>query len=293
MTSLQKSTSGAVIRKPSKHRLAGIFSLSMSYLYLILIMLFVLAPIVYILIVSFNDSGSLYVQSIVPEKFSLNNYTKLFTTTNFGKWYLNTVKTGAISALLALIFIIPTAFAFSRMRFRGRKQMLIVTIVLQMFPGTMAMVAYYVLLNMLDLLNTVPGLVLIYVGAAIPGMTWLLKGYLDTIPKALEEAAIIDGANYFQVMMRIILPLAAPMVVLVAVFSFAAPFGDFALSRIIITDPNKYTIALGTYSFVQQEYTKNYGIFAASSILAGLPISIVYLSLQKTIFSGVSGSVVR
>lgn len=256
-------------------------------------MLFVLVPIVYITIVSFNDNGSLYVDSIIPEKFSLENYKKLFQTTQFGRWYINTLIAGAISSLLSLLFIIPTAYAFSRLRFKGRKKILLVTLVLQMFPGTMAMVAYYVLLNMLGLLNSVYGLILIYVGAAIPGMTWLLKGYLDTIPKALEEAALIDGANYLQVLLKIILPLAAPMTVLVAVFAFAAPFGDFALSRIVITSPEKYTVALGTYSFIQQEYTKNYGIFAASSILAGLPISILYLSLQKSIFSGVAGSVVR
>lgn len=276
-----------------KKRIKKTSSLVLSYGYLICMMLFVLVPIIYITIVSFNDNGSLYVDSIIPEKFSLENYRKLFQTTQFGRWYINTLIAGTISSLLSLLFIIPTAYAFSRLRFKGRKKILLVTLVLQMFPGTMAMVAYYVLLNMMGLLNSVYGLIFIYVGAAIPGMTWLLKGYLDTIPKALEEAALIDGANYLQVLLKIILPLAAPMTVLVAVFAFAAPFGDFALSRIVITSPEKYTVALGTYSFIQQEYTKNYGIFAASSILAGLPISILYLCLQKSIFSGVSGSVVR
>jgi len=150
-----------------------------------------------------------------------------------------------------------------------------------------------VLLNMIGLLDTRLGLVLIYVGTAIPGNTWLLKGYLDTIPAALEESAIIDGANRIQILAKIILPLAIPMLVLVAVFSFAAPFGDYVLSRIVLTTPKNYTLALGTYSFVAAEYGKNFTVFAASSILAGLPISIIYLLLQKTMFAGIKGSVVR
>jgi arabinogalactan oligomer/maltooligosaccharide transport system permease protein len=273
--------------------LGKINSLAFSYAYLILFAMFVLLPIVYIVSVSFNENGSLYEESLIPSKLSLANYMKLITETQFVQWYINTIIAGAMTSVLTLLFVAPTAFAFSRLRFWGRKKMLLAFLVLQMFPGMMAMVAYYVLLNMVGLLDTTLGLVLLYAGGAIPGMTWLLKGFLDTIPKALEEAAIIDGANKLQILRKIIIPLSVPVLVMVAVFAFAAPFGDFVLSRIVLTDNNKFTLALGTYNFIAGEYSKNYTIFAASSILAGLPITLLYLRLQKTIFSGFNGSVVR
>jgi len=256
-------------------------------------MAFVLIPIVYIFLVSLTKDGGLYSGKIIPDKISFDNYRRLFVETDFGLWYLNTLKAGTFTSVLTLFLVTPTAFVFSRMRFKGRKKLLLVNLVLQMFPGMMAMVAYYVLLSMVNLLDSPIGLVLLYSGAAIPGMTWLLKGYFDTIPKALEEAATIDGANIIQVMTRIIFPLATPMIVLIAVFAFSAPFGDYVLSRIVLTDHTKFTLALGTYNFIAGEFSKNYSIFAASSILAGIPICILYLCLQKTIFTGFKGSVNR
>lgn len=267
--------------------------LVVSYVILALMAVFALVPIVYIVGVSFNSGASLYSESLFPKHPTLDNYIRLIKETDFILWYKNTIFTGILTSILTVCFVAPTAYAFSRLRFKGRKNILITFLVLQMFPGMMAMVAYYVLLNLVGLLDTHLGLVLLYAGAAIPGNTWLLKGYFDTIPAALEESAVIDGANRLQILTRVIAPLAMPMLVLVAVFSFAAPFGDYVLTRIVLTSPQNYTLALGTFSFVASEYGKNFTMFAASSLLAGLPISIMYLVLQKTMFTGLKGSIIR
>lgn len=268
-------------------------SLLISYAILVIVAAFVLIPIVYIVGVSFNSGASLYSEDIFPKKPTLDNYMRLIKETDFLRWYGNTIITGIMTSVMTVLFVAPTAYAFSRLRFKGRKNMLITFLILQMFPGMMAMVAYYVLLNLVGLLDTHLGLVLLYSSAAIPGNTWLLKGYFDTIPAALEESAVIDGANRMQTLFRIILPLTTPMLVLVAVFAFAAPFGDYVLTRIVLTSPQNYTLALGTFSFVASEYGKNFTMFAASSLLAGLPISLMYLALQKTMFTGLKGSIVR
>ncbi|MEG0692009.1 MAG: sugar ABC transporter permease, partial [Oscillospiraceae bacterium] len=229
---------------------ATTLSTALTYIVLFVMLGFVLIPIIYVISLSFSPGSSLYADSLFPKDPTLNNYKALLVETDFIKWYINTIKAGALSAIITVILTAPTAYAFSRLRFKGRKKYLLLFLILQMFPGMMAMVAYYVLLNLCGLLDTTTGLVILYAGAAVTGNTWLLKGYFDTVPKALEEAAQIDGANRFIVFTRILLPLARPMLVLVAVFAFAAPFGDFVLSRIVLTRPENYTLALGTYNFV-------------------------------------------
>ena len=263
------------------------------HLILIIMLCFVLLPIVYTIGLAFSPGSTLYMDSLFPKYPTFDNFIKLWTETDFPLWYLNTIKAGAMTSILTIILTTPTAYAFSRMRFRGRKLSLLVLLVLQMFPGMMAMVSYYVLLNMLGLLDTTTGLVLLYAGAAVVGNTWLMKGYYDTIPKEVEEAALLDGANRFTVFVRIILPLAKSMVILIGVFSFAAPFGDFVLSRIVLTRPENYTLALGTYNFISSNFGNNFTVFAASSILASLPIVILYLALQKVMVSGFKGALGR
>lgn len=271
----------------------SVISLVLIYLLIALLLVFALIPIIYVVGLSFSPGSTLYMDTIFPTNPTLDNYRTLLYETKFPRWYLNTIVAGLFTSLATLILSAPTAYAFSRLRFRGRKPFLMVLLVLQMFPGMMAMVAYYVLLNMIGLLDTSIGLVILYSGAAVTGNTWLLKSFYDTVPKALEESAMIDGANQFQVFFKILLPLAYPMLVLVGVFAFASPFGDFVLSRIVLTRPEHYTLALGTYYLVAADFGNNFTLFAASSVLASLPITILYLSLQKTMISGFKGAVVR
>ncbi len=268
-------------------------SLVLTYTLLGIVSLFVLIPIVYVLSLSFSTGNTIHMDSLLPRNPTADNYITLITETNFPSWYLNTIITGALTSITALIVVTPTAYAFSRLKFRGRKAGMLLFLVLQMFPGMMAMVAYYVLLNLLGLLDTLAGVTLLYVGSAVTVYTWMLKSFFDTVPKALEEAALIDGANRFRVFYRIILPLSAPMLVLIAVFAFAAPFGDFVLSRIVLSRPQNFTLALGTYNLISGEFGNNFTMFAASSVMASLPITILYLCLQKTMVTGFKGAVVR
>jgi arabinogalactan oligomer/maltooligosaccharide transport system permease protein len=271
----------------------SVVSLTLTYLLIAVLLAFALIPIIYVIGLSFSPGSTLYMDTIFPANPTLDNYKTLIYDTQFPRWYLNTIIAGLFTSVATLVLSAPTAYAFSRLRFRGRKPFLMVLLVLQMFPGMMAMVAYYVLLNMVGLLDTTAGLVILYSGAAVTGNTWLLKSFYDTVPKALEESAMIDGANRFQVFFKILLPLSYPMLVLVGVFAFAAPFGDFVLSRIVLTRPENYTLALGTYNFIASDFGNNFTVFAASSVLASLPITILYLSLQKTMVSGFKGAVVR
>ncbi len=278
-------------RKRSKMTALDIILLALTYIFLLAIALMVILPVFYIIMMSFNADRSLYIDTILPTNYSADAYVRLFESTNYLSWYGNTLIVGLMTAFLEILLVLPTSYALSRLRFAGRKSYLMVFLVLQMFPGTMSMVAYYVLLNMLGLLDTHFGLVLIFACTAIPGSTYMMKGYLDTIPQALEEAAMLDGATRWQCVTKIIMPLAWPMVGLLALFGFAAPFGEYMLTKILITDPSKYTLALGVYSGIFSKSTTDYAMFAAAAILATVPIVIIYMSLQKVIMEGLSGAV--
>ncbi len=273
-----------------KRTVKDVLSLIVTYAFLIFVALIVLLPVIYIVMMAFNAEKSLYIDTIFPTKFSLGAFERLFTQTNFLLWYLNTMIVGALTAAGEILLVLPTSYALSHMRFKGRKQYLMAFLVLQMFPGTMAMVAYYVLLNMLGLLDTYFGLVVIFSCTAIPGSTYMMKGYLDTIPRSVEEAAMLDGASRWQCVTRIILPLAKPMIGLLALFGFSAPFGEYMMSKILITNPNRFTLALGIYQGIFSQATTDYAMFAAAAILSSLPMVIVYMSLQRVIMEGLSGA---
>lgn len=279
-------------RKSSKKKLTPlqVLTLAFTYVLLTLIALMVILPVVYIVMMAFNAERSLYIDTIFPTSYSLSAFARLFTETDYLLWYANTLIVGVMTAFLEILLVLPTSYALSRLRFRGRKNYLMVFLVLQMFPGTMSMVAYYVLLNMLGLLDTYFGLVVIFACTAIPGSTYMMKGFLDTIPRALEESAMLDGANRWQCVTHIIMPLSKSMVGLLALFGFAAPFGEYMLSKILITNPNKFTLALGTYQEIFSQATTDYAMFAAAAILSSLPIVIIYMSLQRVIMEGLSGA---
>lgn len=267
-----------------------IIGLIFTYLILIMVAAMVLLPVVYILTMAFNADKSLYIDTLFPTRYSFSAFKRLFTQTNYLTWYGNTLIVGAMNAFFEIMLVLPTSYALSRLRFKGRKQYLMVFLVLQMFPGTMSMVAYYVLLNMLGLLDTYFGLVVIFSCTAIPGSTYMMKGYFDTIPMSLEESAMLDGANRWQCVTKILLPLAKPMVGLIGLFGFSAPFGDYMLSKILITNPNRFTLALGTYQGIFSQSTTDYAMFAAAAILSSLPMVVIYMSLQKVIIEGLSGA---
>jgi arabinogalactan oligomer/maltooligosaccharide transport system permease protein len=247
-------------------------------------------PLAWAIGLSFSAGTSLYSTSIFPKEPTLEHYRWLFTSpdSNYLTWYRNTLYVSTLNSLLSVIFTSMTAYALSRFDFVGRRSGMYAFLLLQMFPVMMAMVALYIFLNLIGLLNTLIGLVLIYVGGQIPFNAWLVKGYMDTISRELDDAAKIDGAGPIRLFIRILLPLIMPILAIVALTNFMLPIFDFILPSIILHDKSKYTLAVGLYQFVNERYSSNFTVFAAGAILIAVPIAAVYLFLQKYLISGLA-----
>lgn len=247
-------------------------------------------PLAWAVGLSFNSGTSLYSSSIIPKEPTFEHYRWLFTSpeSDYVTWYKNTLYVSTVSSLLSIVFTSMTAYALSRFQFVGRRTGMYAFLLLQMFPVMMAMVALYIFLNLIGMLNTLIGLIMIYVGGQIPFNAWLVKGYLDTISRELDDAAKIDGAGPIRLFIRILLPLITPILAIVALTNFMLPIFDFILPSIILHDKSKYTLAVGLYRFVTERYSSNFTVFAAGAILIAVPIAVVYLFLQKYLISGLS-----
>ncbi|MCD8509785.1 MAG: sugar ABC transporter permease [Bacillus sp. (in: Bacteria)] len=252
-------------------------------------------PLLWALGLSLNPGTSLYGASMIPENWSLVHYEWLFTNprSNYLLWYKNTLIVAFATSFFAVLFVSLVAYAFSRYRFVGRTYGLYAFLLLQMFPVLMAMVAIYILLNTVNLLDTLTGLIIVYVGGAIPMNAFLVKGYFDTIPRELDESAKIDGAGHFRIFFTIMLPLAKPILAVVALFNFMAPFMDFILPRIVLRSPENFTLALGLFNFVNDQFANNFTRFAAGAILIAVPIAIVFLLLQRYLVTGLTAGATK
>lgn len=264
--------------------------LGKAFLYSILVIqsVIVLIPVIWIIGSSMNPGNSLYGSSFIPKHPTFAHYIELFTKTDFPKWYMNTLKIATLNMIFSVILITITAYVLSRFRFKGRKEGLMIMLILQMFPTLLSMTALYVLLWQMNLLNNHWGLVLIYVGGAIPYNTWLVKGYFDGIPRSLDEAGKIDGASNLTIFRKIILPLAKPIITFVALTSFTGPWMDFLLPRLLIRSADKKTLAVGLYEWVTGQQSTKFTLFAAGAILVAIPIVILFAYLQKNIVDGLS-----
>ncbi|MGM1047056.1 sugar ABC transporter permease [Paenibacillus sp. N3/727] len=276
-------------RWKSRLELTGIYAF-------ILFMFVVIAyPLVWAMGVSLNPGTSLYSAKIIPENWSTEHYSWLFSSpdSQYALWYKNTLIVASWKTVLSLIVTTFLAYAFSRYNFRGRKNGLYALLLIKMFPVLMGMVAIYILLNLLGLLDTLAGLILVYVGSSIPMHAFLIKGYFDTIPRDLDESAKIDGAGHFRIFFQIILPLAKPILAVVALFNFMTPFMDFLLPRIVIRSSENYTLAVGLFNLVNQEFSNNFTRFAAGSMLIAIPIAVVFLFLQRFLISGLTAGATK
>lgn len=271
-------------RMRSRLEVAGI------YLVIALMTVLICYPLAWALGLSFNSGTSLYSSSMIPREPTLEHYRWLFTSpeSNYPTWYKNTLYVSTLSSLLSIVFTSMTAYALSRFQFVGRKGGMYAFLLLQMFPVMMAMVAIYIFLNLIGLLNTLIGLILIYVGGQIPFNAWLVKGYLDTISRELDDAAKIDGAGPIRLFIQILLPLITPILAIVALTNFMLPIFDFILPSIILHDKSKYTLAVGLYHFVNEKYASNFTVFTAGAILIAVPIAVIYLFLQRYFISGLA-----
>lgn len=262
---------------------------SAIYIIIAIVSIIIFYPLLWTIGMSLNSGTSLYSSSIIPESFSLEHYKWLFSDgSDYLIWYKNSLIVSSFVAAGSVVLTSLIAYAFSRYQFVGRKNGLYVFLLLQMFPVMMAMVALYIFLNMIGLLDTLSGLILIYLGGQIPFNAWLVKGYFDTIPRELDQAARIDGAGHLRVFWSIMLPLAKPILAVVALFNFMMPMFDFLLPSIVLTSESNYTLAVGLFNFINDQFSNNFTRFAAGSILVAIPIAGIYLFLQRYLISGLT-----
>ncbi len=271
--------------------------IEVAFIYIFFLIMFVIIgyPLFWAIMMSINPGTNMLVTDLFPDNPTLEHYKWLFTdpNSNYLLWYKNSLFVAILNAVGSVVITSLIAYAFSRYKFIGRKYGLYMFLLLQMFPALMGMVALYILLNTIGLTDSLWGLLLIYLGGQIPFNAWLVKGYFDTIPKELDEAAKIDGAGHLRIFWTIMLPLAKPILAVVALFNFMAPFMDFLLPRIVLTSPENYTLALGLYNFINDQFSTNFTRFAAGAILIAIPIALVFLVLQRYLISGLTSGATK
>ncbi len=261
----------------------------LTYLTLVLISLLVVTPILWIIGSAFNDSASLIGANLLPKDPSLDNFKALFNSNefHFGQWYFNTFKIAVINMCLSVLLTLLSSYVFSRFSFRGKKTGLITMLVLQMFPSFMSMIAIFNILNQMNLVNSHLGLILTYAAGQIPYNTWLVKGFMQNIPRSLDEAAKLDGASNARIFSSVIVPLSKPILTFVALSQFMAPWMDFILPNLLLRNDDKRTLAIGLFAMVTGNTNENFGMFAAGCLLVALPITILYVCLQKYLIEGI------
>lgn len=255
-------------------------------------------PIFWVILTSFKTDKGPYVTSFWPKELTLANYTKLFTDTtvlNFPQMFKNTLIIAVFSCLISTFMVLCVSYCMSRLRFKGRKPFMNMAMILTLFPSFLSMVAVYYILKALGLSEGSMirvALVMVYSGGAGLGF-YVAKGFFDTIPKALDEAAFLDGATKWQVFTRITIPLSKPIIVYTVLTSFMAPWTDFIFAKVICrAQSDYYTVAIGLWKMLEKEYiTSWYTSFAAGAVLISIPISILFIVTQKFYADGLSGSV--
>jgi arabinogalactan oligomer / maltooligosaccharide transport system permease protein len=259
-----------------------------------------LVPVLYIISASLNPLGSVASTSVIPTRFSLVNYVALFTDPNrpFPRWFLNTMLVSVVVVFGQLFCSALAAYAFSRFRFKGRRGGLLALLLIQMFPQFLAAVALFTLFSSLGEilpaigLNTLAGYMLLLLGGAL-AQVWLIKGFFDTIPVELDEAARIDGAGHAQVYFQIILPLVRPILAVTGLLAFVGVIGEFILASIFLRDTAVKTLATGMYGIIEADRSNNLGWFAAASVLTAIPVVILFQYLQRYIVGGITAGAVK
>ncbi|MCL2051514.1 MAG: ABC transporter permease subunit [Lachnospiraceae bacterium] len=269
-----------------------LFDNGITYLVLLTVSFAFCFPVLWLLLASFSKTGSIYsFDGFFPAEYSLDSFRRLFNDTvmyNYPKWFSNTLLIAVFSCLFGTILVIMTAYTMSRFNFRGRKMLMKITLILGMFPSFMAMTAVYILMTHFNLINQHWGLVLIYSAGAPLGYL-VQKGFFDTIPGSIDEAARIDGASGFMIFWKIILPLSAPIIVYTSLTLFAWPWSDFILPRLLLKDRDLYTVAVGLMSLGDDEFSR----FSAGAMFIAVPIIILYFGLSKFLISGLASGAVK
>ncbi|MFK3891983.1 arabinogalactan oligomer ABC transporter permease GanQ [Bacillus subtilis] len=262
-----------------------------SYLLLAFMAVIIVYPLLWTAGASFNPGNSLISTSIIPKHPTFDHYKELFAgkeRLQYVQWYVNSMKISLFTMAGSLLCVTFTAYAFSRFRFKGRKYALTLFLLLQMIPQFSALIALFVLAQILGMINSHWLLILLYIGGLIPMNTYLMKGYMDSIPMDLDESAKIDGASSTRIFFQIILPLSKPMAAVVAMNGFTGPLGDFVLSSTILRTPESYTLPVGLFNLVNDVMGASYTTFAAGALLISIPVALIFIMLQKNFVSGLT-----
>jgi arabinogalactan oligomer / maltooligosaccharide transport system permease protein len=276
--------------------------LALRHVFVLVVCAFALFPIVFVISAAINPLGTLASTELLPTGASLGNFGDLFASEvyPFGRWFRNSVVIALLSSFASLLLSLCAAYAFSRMRFAGRRVGLLALLLIQMFPQFLAIVTIFMIFTRVTELypafgfDTVWGLMLLYLGGALGVNTWLMKGFLDTVPKELDEAATVDGATHAQIFWRIIMPLVTPILAVTALLAFIGIMSEFLMASVFLRDPESKTLAVGMYGMIAgDQRNANFGMFAAGTLLTAIPTVGVFLWLQKYIVSGLTAGAVK
>jgi len=271
----------------TKAKIKEILITILLYTQLAIMLTLVLIPVIFILSSAFSNVPHLRQAGLLPNNPSLGAFVRLFEETNFTRWYRNTVFIAIMSTILTVIFTSTMGFVFGRLRFRGKKMTLITMMIMQMFPGFMGMIALYVLFLEINMLDNHWALILLYSAGSIPGTTWLIKGYLREIPMELDESAMLDGANKFQIFSKIVLPLMRPIIAFVAYGAFMGPWMDFMLPRLLLRSNENLTVGVGLFDLISGD-AQQFTMFASGATLVAVPMVIAFYIFQKHIIEGIT-----
>ena len=287
--------------KPQSIKSSERAGLILRWLLAIVLVTFSIFPVLWIISAAINPVTDMANQQLIPKNADFSNFREL--TTNpvfpFFTWLKNSLKVSILSTLLTLSLTTMAAFAFSRFRFRGRQGLLKAILLIQSFPNLLAIVALFSIVKQIgDVipwlgLNTHAGLILVYSGGAMGMNIWLMKGYMDTIPRDIDESAHVDGATDWQVFSKLILPLLRPILTVIGSLSFIGTYGEFIIARTLLTKREMQTAMVGLQIFTAGQYTQNWGVFAAGALIAAVPIMAIYLILQDQIVGGLTQGAVK
>ena len=276
-------------------------ALILRILLAIVMLTFALFPVVWIFSASLNPTGSLVGQPLIPPNPTLDNYRQLFNdpVNPYPRWYVNSIFVATIVTIFGTMITTLAAYSFSRFNFRSRRPLLQGILLIQVFPNFLNMVALFLILQQFGRyipalgLNTYGGLFLVYLGGTLGANTWLTKGYFDSIPRDLDEAATVDGASGWQVFWVVLLPLVRPILVVVALLTFIGTYSEYVLARVLLTDKYMYTLAIGLNAMVSNQFAQSWGVFSAGAILASIPTIVLFMVFQRYLVGGLTTGAVK
>ena len=267
----------------------------------VFMIIFSIFPVLWMISASLNPTGTLATQTLIPENPSFGNYRTLLTMDQFPfwSWFLNSIKVAGITSVVSLAITTIASYAFSRFRFRGRQTMLKALLLINAFPTLLALVATFLMVSQAG--DVVPALgldshttlILVYLGGAMGVNIWLMKGFLDTIPRDIDESAMVEGASYWQIFTKLILPLLRPILIVIVILNYITTYGEFVLARVLLRSNETYTLMVGLQIFAGAQFSQRWGVFAAGALMGALPIMVIYLALQDQIVGGLTQGAVK